>query len=554
MIASELISYKNRNGKTIVGYLDRSDKNNRDFIVIPPAFGETKRDALKLSYFLAKNGFSVIRYDATDHIGESQGEMTDATFDTMKLDLISALDFIQSCFNVSRTGVAGTSLGIRVAIKAAAEDQRIGCICGIVPIVDLRTSITAIYHQDIIGEIMDNRYSGKTIDDIMGFEVSIDFALSAIKDSYHDLDSTRRDMDKISVPVAFLSAENDPWINAGDARSLCDGITGREFVLIPAAMHQINENPEAALFALKQAVVRCKRYLRGEEIQPDKVLMPEQAELQQQWLIEESRLRNLLQKSLEGEKEFWEKYLNKFVLIHKSVDYRSLLSDISDELGVDQGERALDAGCGNGDFGAWLMERMVDKLFREKIRQDQFRPVAYYGLDFIEKSLKEAELKNLNFIRRLYRELSLRDRYPLIKYSYVLADLEQRLPFDDGHFDKICCNLVLSYVSDPQFSLRELCRVLKPGGKIIISSLKPYADLSQIYRNFADMTENQEELKEARKLLSAAGRIKQKEDAGIYTFFFEEELKKLLQNAGIGIVTVKRTFGGQANFISGRKE
>jgi ubiquinone/menaquinone biosynthesis C-methylase UbiE len=157
-------------------------------------------------------------------------------------------------------------------------------------------------------------------------------------------------------------------------------------------------------------------------------------------------------------------------------------------------------------------------------------------------------------VRRLYRELSLRDKYPLIKYSYVLADLEKRLPFNDAYFDKVCCNLVLSYVSDPLSSLKELCRVVKPGGKIIVTSLKPYADLSHIYRNFADMTENEEELKEARKLLSAAGRIKQKEDAGIYTFFFEEELKKLLQNIGISILTVKRTFGGQANLISGRKE
>ena len=45
-------------------------------------------------------------------------------------------------------------------------------------------------------------------------------------------------------------------------------------------------------------------------------------------------------------------------------------------------------------------------------------------------------------------------------------------------------------------------RVLKPGGTIVVSSLKPYADLSQIYRNFVDQTENNEELEEARKLLT----------------------------------------------------
>ena len=552
-IISELIIWKNRAGKTLVGYLDYTDLKNKDFVVIPPAFGETKRDGLKLSYCLAANGFSVLRYDATDHVGESQGEMQQASFSSMKEDLLSALDYLQSRFFVSRAGICGTSLGIRVALKAAAEDKRIACISGIVGIVDLRSSLKTIYHQDVIGQILEGKYKGKTIDDIMGFEVSVNFALSAIRDGFSDLESTRRDMDKITVPVLMMNAENDPWIRADDVRSLCPQESNRHFALIPGAMHQINENPEAALFVLAKSVGFCKLCLQNQHVSASDIKFPSQEELGKQWLIEEGRLRLLLQKSLEGEKQFWEKYLNKFLLIQKSGDYRGFLSDISQTLQINPGDTVLDAGCGNGHFGAWLLDKQIERMFKEHLRQQDFKPITYVGLDFVEHSLHEATLKHLSMTKRVYKELSLRDKYPLVKYRYSLADLEQPLPFQNNTFDKICCNLVLSYVKDPGQTLRELVRVLKPGGKILLSSLKPDADLSAIYRNFVDKTESPEELDEARMLLNAAGRIKQKENAGIYRFFSEKDLEDLIQASGARTLSVARTFANQANLLAGEK-
>jgi len=554
-IISELIEYKNRKSKNIIGYFDYTDSQNTNFIVIPPAFGETKRDSLKLSYFLVKNGFSVIRYDATYHVGESQGDMVDADFGSMKEDLFSTIDFIQKKFNVNGVGIVGTSLGIRVAIKAASEDKRIKFLFGLVGIVDLRSSLKAVYHQDVIGEILIGKYKGKTIDDIMGFEVNINFALSAIDKDYHDLESTKADMRKINIPVVMMNAQNDAWINPDDVKSVTEeaSTVDKKFLLIPQAMHQLNENPRAVLDALKQVVVECKKYLLGEEIKPQDVIELEPQELSTQWFIEEERLKNLIKKSLEGEKEFWEKYLNKFVLIHKSSHYRDFLSKISSYLDIKQGEKVLDAGCGNGHFGAWLFDRSIEKIFQEKIKIEDFNPIIYTGLDFAEHSLKEAMLKHLNLTKRVYRELSLKDKYPIIKYRYVLADIETKLPFPDNYFDKICCNLVLSYVKDPMFSLQELMRVLRNNGKLIVSSMKPYADLSQVYRDFVDQTENQEELEEARKLLSAAGRIKQKENAGIYTFFSEEELKQMFERINAKNIEIARSFSNQSNLIVGEK-
>jgi ubiquinone/menaquinone biosynthesis C-methylase UbiE/esterase/lipase len=552
-IISEIRNYKNRSARTIFSFFDHPKELSPFFIIIPPAFGETKRDSLKLSYYLVKNGFNCLRYDASCHVGESQGDMLYASLSKMCQDLFSAIDFLENNFDVNSVAVAGTSLAVRIAMKAAGNDNRIKFLLGLVGIVDLRSTLKAVYHQDVIGEIMQGSYKGKFIDDIMGFEVSIDFALDAIKEGYHNLETSIQDMHKLDIPVVFIAAENDPWVKLEDARKALNGLLGREkdFVVIPNAMHVLNENPAAADLALSQAVASCKKYFSDQEWKLDDVVKPGEQELSRQWLIEEARLRNLIKKSLEGEKEFWEKYLNKFVLIYKSSDYRSFLSDINGLLDVGKAETVLDAGCGNGHFGAWLFERVIEDIFKEEIDLKDFPAVSYIGLDFVEKSLKDARLKHLNLVRRVYRELSLRDKYQVINFRYVLSNIEKPLPFPDNYFDKICCNLVISYVKDPQFSVKELIRVLKPGGKMVVSSMKPFADLSQIYRNFADQTENQEELEEARKLLSAAGRIKQKEGAGIYKFFSEEELLELLGDGGE--LSSVRTFADQVNAAIFRK-
>ncbi|HVX07914.1 class I SAM-dependent methyltransferase [Humibacter sp.] len=50
------------------------------------------------------------------------------------------------------------------------------------------------------------------------------------------------------------------------------------------------------------------------------------------------------------------------------------------------------------------------------------------------------------------------------------ADLEQPLPFDDATFDAICAMDVIEHLPDPPAVLRELHRVLKPGGTVVITT------------------------------------------------------------------------------------
>jgi ubiquinone/menaquinone biosynthesis C-methylase UbiE len=65
--------------------------------------------------------------------------------------------------------------------------------------------------------------------------------------------------------------------------------------------------------------------------------------------------------------------------------------------------------------------------------------------------------------------------------SYVAVDLRrthltnvvgsaEQLPFPDNRFDLAICTQVLQYISDPQAAIREISRVLKPGGHLFLSA------------------------------------------------------------------------------------
>ena len=104
------------------------------------------------------------------------------------------------------------------------------------------------------------------------------------------------------------------------------------------------------------------------------------------------------------------------------------------------GRRILDAGCGSGPLSAALRDRGA----------------IVTGFD---KSAAMVELAR----RRLGDGADLQ-----------VADLGSPLPFPDGEFDDVIASLVLHYLEDWGPALAELRRVLKPGGRLLVSVEHPF--------------------------------------------------------------------------------
>ncbi|HVM44856.1 MAG TPA: class I SAM-dependent methyltransferase [Candidatus Thermoplasmatota archaeon] len=106
-------------------------------------------------------------------------------------------------------------------------------------------------------------------------------------------------------------------------------------------------------------------------------------------------------------------------------------------VGVAPGTRALDVGAGSGFVASALL-------------------AAGAQVDAVDASPEMVEL-----LRR--RGVAAR-----------VADAE-RLPFENGTFDRAFANMCLHHVERPGVALREMARVLRPGGRLAVTDLDAHA-------------------------------------------------------------------------------
>jgi SAM-dependent methyltransferase len=128
---------------------------------------------------------------------------------------------------------------------------------------------------------------------------------------------------------------------------------------------------------------------------------------------------------------------------------------IADRIAADRPGRVLDWGCGLGQVTAFLRARGVDTE----------------AFDYSDDPAATEPVR-----RRL-------DHYPEVEAQ--LSPDPVNLPYDDASFDAVLSLGVLEHVPDPDASLEELRRVLKPGGLLYVYKLpNRFSYVERIARTF----------------------------------------------------------------------
>lgn len=106
--------------------------------------------------------------------------------------------------------------------------------------------------------------------------------------------------------------------------------------------------------------------------------------------------------------------------------------------------------------------------------------------DFFTSNLKVLHMAPEQSFYKRFRKLKNLD-YTTCDLNSPIADIKadiQNLPFEDNSFDVIFCNHVLEHVDDDKKALRELFRIMKPGGWGIFQVPIRY----QLAKTFEDST------------------------------------------------------------------
>lgn len=212
--------------------------------------------------------------------------------------------------------------------------------------------------------------------------------------------------------------------------------------------------------------------------------------------------------------------MNSVISFQQHVKWRR---DTMKRMNVKQGSKALDVCCGTADWSIALAEAVgpTGKVF---------------GLDFSENMLKvgreKVEKLNLNQVTLVHGNA-------------------MELPFQEGSFDYVTIGFGLRNVPDYMQVLREMYRVLKPGGiAVCLETSQPtlfgYRQLYFFYFRFI--------MPLFGKLFAKSYKEYSWLQESARNFPGMKELKQMFENAGFTKVTFKPYDGGVAAVHIGHKK
>jgi PAS domain-containing protein/SAM-dependent methyltransferase len=529
-------------------HLSQLTDPNRPIVIIAPGYGQTASDYTALSYYLATHHVRILRYDATNHLGNSEGELQQTTLRGLQHDLEQVIEFVRHTWPQAPVVVMASDLSARAALKAAARTRPLDLLLLINPAIDPASTLLTVHGHDLIADYQFGLRRG--VCNLLGLNVNVDqFVGDLVAGRCADLESTLEDLRVIRSPLCIATCPPDstglPPTDLPHTFMTALG-THTRLVNISSPLtdrHLDVEDPPSASFKqlLKQidSVLSMQPVPVSEEgaVQP---YVARQQRLEQEYTF----LRH--DGSQINREALCAGHLAHLPHLGNLHEYRKLLDDLYGLMSpLEPGAVLVDTGVGQSDL---TRAALINHTYRAGQSSWTGRPSPLLvGVGRSRERINQGRHAVLVLQRELATGFVGRlSAMPPLSIGWLQADWMHALPFRTGSVSRLVCNLSLPYVPSPLAALREWHRVLHPDGCLIFTTFHPNTDLSPLYRRHLRQANQDEFSAQAQPLLHYFARLREAIRHRILHTFDEPGLAALLGQCRIASFRILPIFDGQA--------
>ena len=521
---------------------------NRPTIIVAPGFGQTASDYTALAYYLAGHGFRMLRYDPTNHLGNSEGELQQTTLRSMQHDLEQVIEFVRHTWPQAPVVVVASDLAARAALKTAAHTRPLDLLLFINPAVDVASLLQAVHGHDLIADYQFGLRRG--VCNLLGLNVNVDqFVGDLIAGRCTDLESTLQDLRVVRSPLCIATSPSGsiavPPTDLPHAFMTALGTQSRLVNISSPLTDQhldIDGAPPAAFKQLLKLIgsVLSLEPLASREETAVEPYVARQHRIEQEFTF----LRH--DGSQINREALCAGHLAQLPQLGNLHEYRKLLDDLYALMSpLEPGAVLVDAGVGQSDL---TRAALINHTYRAGLASWSGRPSPLMvGVGRSRERVSQARHAVLVLQRELATGFLGRiSAMPPLAIGWLQADWTTALPFKPGSVNRLVCNLSLPYVPSPLAALKEWNRALHADGNLIFTTFHPNTDLSALYRRHLRQANQDEFSAQAQPLLQYCARLREAIRHRILHTFDEPGLAALLKQCGITSFRILPIFDGHA--------
>ena len=517
-------------------------------VVIVPGFGQTQTDYLPLSFFLAANRVRVLRYDHTNHVGQSDGDVLQTTLRSMQVDLQNVLEFAHTTWPTAPLTILAEDIAARVALKVMAQTQAPGLLLLLNPILDVQTALSTTYRHDVVADHQHGLRRG--VANLWGLNVNLDQFLSdAIAGDYATLATTTADLAALAKPPIILTTPRTarPIEHTFGPLNQALRALGTTPVVIPLQTDVACESSaydERHTVTFRTIFTQLSSAAIGDR--PSIEMREASArDVHHQQQLEHERIRIRHHVSQATRDALWVARLAQLPQLGNLPDYWALQDELYRQLlPLEPGMTILDIGCGEGDLARVILTNQAYRLTHQSGLP--VAPLHYVGIGQSHEFLKAAERCVRTFVRELTTTFAATvSATQLVETRWLRSDWDSPLPFMEQSIARVLCHLSLAFTPSPLNCLRQAIQALHPQGAMVVTCFQPHTDLSTLFRRHLRVAGQDEFSAPAQIALHYLGRLREAIRHGLLHSYERNELARLLIHAGARPLRIVPILDGQ---------